>query len=40
MPKTKEAPTSALEGYDKEELHRLLYLMLLGRRFEDRCAEA
>ena len=40
MAKTKVAPTSALEGYDKEELHRLLYLMLLGRRFEDRCAEA
>ena len=40
MAKTKEAPTAALEGYDKEELHRLLYLMLLGRRLEDRCAEA
>jgi pyruvate dehydrogenase E1 component alpha subunit len=40
MAKTKEAPTAALEGYEKEELHRMLYLMLLGRRFEDRCAEA
>jgi pyruvate dehydrogenase E1 component alpha subunit len=40
MAKTKVAPAPALEGYDKEELHRLLYLMLLGRRFEDRCAEA
>src|SRR5688500_17892157 len=40
MAKTKEAPAAALEGYDKEELHRLLYLMLLGRRLEDRCAEA
>ena len=40
MAKTKEAPAAALEGYDKEELHRMLYLMLLGRRFEDRCAEA
>ena len=40
MAKTKEAPAAALEGYEKEELHRMLYLMLLGRRFEDRCAEA
>ena len=40
MAKTKEAPARELGGLDKDELHRLLYLMLLGRRFEDSCAEA
>jgi pyruvate dehydrogenase E1 component alpha subunit len=29
-----------LGGLDREELHHLLYQMLLGRRFEEKCAEA
>ncbi len=28
-----------LEGLDREQLHGLLYQMLLGRRFEEKCAE-
>ena len=29
-----------LDGLNREELHHLLYQMLLGRRFEEKCAEA
>src|SRR5690606_23959886 len=29
-----------LGGLDRESLHELLYQMLLGRRFEEKCAEA
>jgi pyruvate dehydrogenase E1 component alpha subunit len=35
-PSTKEL----LEGHDRDELHRMLRLMLLGRRFEEKTAEA
>ncbi len=34
------ADLEALERYDRDELHRMLRLMLLGRRFEEKAAEA
>ena len=33
-------PMELLKKYDREELHRMLRLMLLGRRFEEKSAEA
>jgi pyruvate dehydrogenase E1 component alpha subunit len=37
---SKQSLKARLEAYDKAELHRMLRLMLLGRRFEEKSAEA